>query len=100
MPACPTARLPLPTSRAARMMSRFRVVSLGDRIIGDSRRMRLWTRTCAFGAAAMLALGPVAAGAQTDDPPDPLKTVKALKCRFPVAVSGTWKNGEAVANPR
>jgi len=62
--------------------------------------MRLWTRTCALGAAAMLALGPVAAGAQTDDPPNPLKTVKALKCRFPVAVSGTWKNGEAVANPR
>jgi hypothetical protein len=26
--------------------------------------------------------------------------VKALKCRFPVAVSGTWKNGEAVAHPR
>jgi hypothetical protein len=26
--------------------------------------------------------------------------VKSLKCRFPVAVSGTWKNGEAVANPR
>ena len=62
--------------------------------------MRLWTRTCAFGAAAVLALGPAAAGAQTDDPPNPLKTVKALKCRFPVAVSGTWKNGEAVANPR
>jgi hypothetical protein len=55
---------------------------------------------CALGAAAALVLGPAAAGAQTDDPPNPLKTVKALKCRFPVAVSGTWKNGEAVANPR
>jgi hypothetical protein len=62
--------------------------------------MRLWTRTCALGAAAMLALGPAAASAQTDDPPNPLKTVKGLKCRFPVAVSGTWKNGEAVATPR
>ena len=34
------------------------------------------------------------------DPPNPLTKVTALKCRFPVAVSGTWKNGEAVANPR
>lgn len=62
--------------------------------------MRLWTRTCAVGAAAVLLLGPVSASAQTDEPPNPLKTVKGLKCRFPVAVSGTWKNGEAVANPR
>lgn len=51
-------------------------------------------------AAAVLALAVATASAQTDDPPNPLKTVKALKCRFPVAVSGTWKNGEAVANPR
>ena len=53
-----------------------------------------------MGAAAVLLLGPVSASAQTDEPPNPLKTVKGLKCRFPVAVSGTWKNGEAVANPR
>ena len=64
--------------------------------------MRLWTTTCALVAAAMLGAAPGSVariGAQTD-PPNPLKTVKALKCRFPVAVSGTWKNGEAVANPR
>ena len=62
--------------------------------------MRLWTRLCALGAATMIALTPAAASAQTADPPNPLKTVKALKCRFPVAVSGTWKSGEAVATPR
>jgi len=61
--------------------------------------MRLWTRAGALGAAVMLAIAPLAR-AQTAEPPNPLKTVKALKCRFPVAVSGTWKNGEAVANPR
>jgi len=66
--------------------------------------MRLWTMTRALVAAAMLVV-PVAgtigqSDAQTDEPPNPLKTVKGLKCRFPVAVSGTWKNGEAVANPR
>jgi len=55
---------------------------------------------CALGAATMIALTPAAASAQTADPPNPLKTVKALKCRFPVAVSGTWKSGEAVATPR
>ena len=66
--------------------------------------MRLWTRNYALGVAAALALAPSASiaqsGAQTADPPNPLKTVKALKCRFPVAVSGTWKSGEAVATPR
>ena len=61
--------------------------------------MRLWTTTCALGAAAMLALPPTTS-AQTAEPPNPLTKVKALKCRFPVAVSGTWKNGEAVATPR
>ena len=47
-------------------------------------------------ALATLAGAPVFA----QDPPNPLTKVTALKCRFPVAVSGTWKNGEAVANPR
>lgn len=61
--------------------------------------MRLRIPTCALGAAALLAFTP-AIRAQSDDPPNPLKTVKTLKCRFPVAVSGTWKNGEAVATPR
>ena len=62
--------------------------------------MRLQTILCAAAAAAVLFWTPVPGLAQTDDPPNPLKTVKALKCRFPVAVSGNWKNGEAVATPR
>lgn len=49
-------------------------------------------------AAAVLLAGAVSAAAQ--DPPNPLTKVQALKCRFPVAVAGTWKNGEAVATPR
>jgi hypothetical protein len=50
----------------------------------------------------LVALG-TAAGtgwAQTADPPNPLATVKALRCRFPVATSGTWKEGTPVANTR
>ncbi len=66
--------------------------------------MRLWSTTGPLAIAGLLALTPAGSiaqsGAQTADPPNPLKTVKALKCRFPVAVSGTWKNGEAVATPR
>jgi hypothetical protein len=62
--------------------------------------MRLWSTTGALAVAGLLTLAPAGSFAQTADPPNPLKTVKALKCRFPVAVSGTWKNGEAVANPR
>jgi hypothetical protein len=62
--------------------------------------MRLSTILSALIAVTVLAGGPASALAQTADPPNPLKTVKAMKCRFPVAVSGTWKNGEAVATPR
>jgi hypothetical protein len=38
--------------------------------------------------------------AQTADPPNPLTTVKSLRCRFPVATSGTWKDGMPVATNR
>ena len=66
--------------------------------------MRLWSTTGALTVAALLTLAPAdgiaQSGAPPADPPNPLKTVKALKCRFPSAVSGTWKNGEAVATPR
>ena len=58
--------------------------------------MRLSTVLPLAAALATLAGAPVFA----QDPPNPLTKVTALKCRFPVAVSGTWKNGEAVANPR
>ena len=34
------------------------------------------------------------------DPPNPLKTVKALNCRFPSATTATWKDGQAVAMTR
>jgi hypothetical protein len=58
--------------------------------------MRLSTVLPLAAALATLAGAPVLA----QDPPNPLTKVTALRCRFPVAVSGTWKNGEAVANPR
>jgi hypothetical protein len=51
-------------------------------------------------AAASIGVLASAAPALAQDPPNPLTKVKALKCRFPVAVSGTWKNGEAQATPR
>jgi hypothetical protein len=34
------------------------------------------------------------------EPPNPLASVKSLKCRFPVAASGTWKEGAAKADLR
>lgn len=58
--------------------------------------MRLSTVLPFAAALGVLVSAPVFA----QDPPNPLTKVTALKCRFPVAVSGTWKNGEAVANPR
>ena len=62
--------------------------------------MRLQTILCAASAAAVLFWTSAPGHAQPADPPNPLTKVTALKCRFPVAVSGTWKNGEAVATPR
>jgi hypothetical protein len=58
--------------------------------------MRLSTVLPVAAALGVLVSAPLLA----QDPPNPLTKVTALKCRFPVAVSGTWKNGEAVANPR
>ena len=59
--------------------------------------MRLSSILSAAAAVGVLAS---AAPVLAQDPPNPLTKVKALKCRFPVAVSGNWKNGEAVATPR
>jgi hypothetical protein len=36
-----------------------------------------------------------AAQGQTTEPPNPLTTVKSLKCLFPAATSATWKGGAA-----
>src|SRR5687768_15177976 len=57
-----------------------------------------------FLAACGLALAATAgAGAQTKppaEPPNPLLTVKTLDCKFPVATTATWKEGQAVAQTR
>jgi len=49
-------------------------------------------RVAAVGIAVGLAAS--ALHAQIADPPNPLTSLKALKCRFPAATSATWKNGE------
>lgn len=51
-------------------------------------------------AAVLLAVIPVAGAAQNTEPPNPLTSVKGLKCRFPAATSATWKGGEAVAQTK
>jgi hypothetical protein len=52
--------------------------------------------------AAMLVLVAPLSGAvqQPAEPPNPLASLKALKCRFPAATSATWKNGEPVAQTK
>jgi hypothetical protein len=45
--------------------------------------------------AVVLALAAARVHAQSSDPPNPLTTLKGLKCRFPAATSATWKNGDA-----
>jgi hypothetical protein len=50
-------------------------------------------------AALLLVLLAVAAPVrgQDVDPPNPLASVKSLKCRFPVATAGSWKEGQPQA---
>lgn len=43
---------------------------------------------------------PLVLSAQTAEPPNPLTSIKGLKCRFPSATSVTWKNGEAAAQTK
>ena len=47
----------------------------------------------------LLALFTVSLGGQApaEEPPNPLATLKRLKCRFPVATSAVWKGGDAQA---
>jgi hypothetical protein len=58
--------------------------------------MCIVSRLSAVLLAAVLLTPPVRA-AQTADPPNPLTTVKALKCRFPAATTAVWKDSQPVA---
>jgi len=48
--------------------------------------------------ALLLVAGPPAA--QSAEPPNPLTTVTALKCRFPAATTAVWKDGQVVAQTK
>ena len=48
----------------------------------------------------ILVLAPQAAARQAAEPPNPLASLKALKCRFPAATSATWKDGQPVAQTK
>jgi len=73
-----------------------------DRAAHHRRRGRLIDRLAAWAAAAALLgaapLAPPAAAQATDQ--NPLASVKRLACRFPVASSGSWKNGAPAAQIR
>lgn len=54
-------------------------------------------------AVLALALAPTVLLAQVvppAEPPNPLATVKSLRCRFPAATSATWKDGVPVPQTR
>jgi len=57
-------------------------------------------RTTFVMAWMLILLAAAGPSAQNADNKNPLAGITMLKCSFPVAVSGTWKNGEAVATPR
>jgi hypothetical protein len=48
-------------------------------------------------ATVMLALAVHTAGQAPTEPPNPLTTVKRLKCRFPTASAAAWKSGDPQA---
>jgi hypothetical protein len=50
--------------------------------------------------AVVLVSGPVLGRDQAAEPPNPLASLKRLKCRFPVAASAVWKGGEPQAQTK
>jgi len=58
-------------------------------------------RACLAGAVLLLTvLLPATDAAPQAEPPNPLSSLQALKCRFPAATSATWKDGEPVAQTK
>lgn len=50
--------------------------------------------------STLLLLTPASQAGQTAEPPNPLTTVKSLKCRFPAATTAVWKDGQVVAQTK
>jgi hypothetical protein len=67
-------------------------------IVSHLRASGAWWCGAALVAGLLVAVKPGAA--QTSEPPNPLTTVKALKCRFPAATSAVWKEGQVVAQTK
>jgi hypothetical protein len=57
-------------------------------------------RTGLLVIALLLAAPQPGTGQQAAEPPNPLTSLKALKCRFPAATSATWKDGQPVAQTK
>jgi hypothetical protein len=57
-------------------------------------------RTFIAFVAAILVTSAVAAQNAPAEPPNPLTSLKRLKCRFPVAASAVWKGGEPTAQTK
>jgi hypothetical protein len=57
--------------------------------------MTAWLLTIAWVPILLIAAsGSVPAGQAPADPPNPLTSVKRLKCRFPTASAAAWKSGD------
>ena len=58
-------------------------------------RRQLWRPALAgLMVAVLCTASPQARGQAQADPPNPLLTVKRLKCRFPTASAAAWKSGD------
>jgi len=57
-------------------------------------------RTCLAVIVGILVCTPLAGQEPAAEPPNPLTTIKGLKCRFPVAASAVWKEGDPQAQTK
>ena len=79
---------------------RFRMISpRRANYKGHMQRQILWGPALVGLVLATVVGASISLHAQAD-PPNPLTTVKRLKCRFPVATSATWKGGEPQAQTK
>lgn len=64
-----------------------------------SMQISLAVRTLALGVV-LIAMPAAVYGQSATEPPNPLLTLKGLKCQFPAATSATWKAGAALAQTK
>jgi hypothetical protein len=73
---------------------------LPEKLMPETLSLREKVGRAVLGLVVVLMAAGTAAAGQGNEPPNPLASVKSLKCRFPTAAAVAWKEGEPKAEIR